>query len=91
MKKLQKSRTDQMIAGVCGGIAERFNIDSTLVRLLFVLFTLTGGSGILLYIILAVIVPDGESRTYQDTDRVSPSGRPMHDAKQADDEDWSDF
>jgi len=50
-KKLHRSQTDKMIAGVCGGIAEYFGIDSTLVRLGWVLFTFAGGSGILAYII----------------------------------------
>ena len=50
-KKLYKSNTDKKIAGVCGGIAEYFNIDSTLVRLGWVLFSLLGGSGLLAYIL----------------------------------------
>ena len=49
-KKLYKSSTDKKIAGVCGGIAEYFNIDSTLVRLAWVVFCLLGGSGVLAYI-----------------------------------------
>lgn len=57
-KKLYKSSTDKKLAGVCGGIAEYFNIDSTLVRLGWVLFTLLGGSGLLAYIIAAIIMPD---------------------------------
>ena len=52
-KKLYKSSTDKKIAGVCGGIAEYFNIDSTLVRLAWVVFCLLGGSGVLAYIIAA--------------------------------------
>ena len=57
-KKLYKSSTDKKLAGVCGGIAEYFNIDSTLVRLAWVLFSLLGGSGLLAYIIAALIMPD---------------------------------
>ncbi len=56
-KKLYRSRTDKMIAGVCGGLAEYFNIDSTLVRLSAVVLTLAGGSGILAYIIFWFVVP----------------------------------
>jgi phage shock protein C len=56
-KKLYRSQTDKMIAGVCGGIAEYFGIDSTLVRLGWVLFTFAGGSGILAYIIAWIIIP----------------------------------
>ena len=57
-KKLYKSNTDKKLAGVCGGIAEYFNIDSTLVRLGWVVFSLVGGSGMLAYIIAAIIMPD---------------------------------
>lgn len=57
-KKLYKSSTDKKLAGVCGGIAEYFNIDSTLVRLGWVVFSLLGGSGLLAYIIAAIIMPD---------------------------------
>ena len=60
-KKLYKSSTDKKLAGVCGGIAEYFNIDSTLVRLGWVLFSLLGGSGLLAYIIAALIMPDRPS------------------------------
>ena len=58
MKKLCKSRTDRKIAGVCGGIAEYIGIDSTPVRLALVLFCLAGGSGFILYLIAALIMPE---------------------------------
>ena len=57
-KKLYKSSTDKKLAGVCGGIAEYFNIDSTLVRLGWVVFCALGGSGLLAYIIAALVMPD---------------------------------
>ena len=57
-KKLYRSDENKMIAGVCGGIAEYFNIDSTLVRLAWVVFCLLGGSVLLAYIIAALIMPD---------------------------------
>ena len=60
MKKLCKSNSQKMISGVCGGIAEYFNIDVTLVRLAFVLLSLGGGSGLLAYFIAAVIMPEAE-------------------------------
>lgn len=61
MKKLRKSKTDVKIAGVCGGLAEYFGVDSTLVRALYLVFTFLGsGSPILLYFLLAVIIPDAE-------------------------------
>ncbi|NTV24318.1 MAG: PspC domain-containing protein [Nanoarchaeota archaeon] len=58
MKRLYRSRKERMLFGVCGGIAEYFNVDPTIVRLLWVLFILAGGTGILAYIIAAVIVPE---------------------------------
>lgn len=57
MKKLYKSQYDKKLCGVCGGIAEYFNIDSTLIRLIWALFICFGGSGLLVYIIAAIIVP----------------------------------
>lgn len=58
MKRLYRSRDQRMIAGVAGGIAEYFNIDPTIVRLIWVLLALPGGiPGILLYIISWIIIP----------------------------------
>ncbi len=56
-KKLYKSNKDIKIDGVCAGIAEYFNIDPTLIRLAFVGICLAGGSGVLAYIIAALVVP----------------------------------
>ena len=56
-KKLYRSRKDYMIAGVCGGIAEYFEIDSTLVRLLAILVVLIGGAGVVAYIIAWIVIP----------------------------------
>ncbi|MBQ9553029.1 MAG: PspC domain-containing protein [Clostridia bacterium] len=58
MKKLYKSQTDRKLAGVCGGLAEYFNIDSTLVRLLWVLLFFMFGTGLLAYLICAIVIPD---------------------------------
>lgn len=63
MKKLYRSETDKVIAGVCGGLGEYLDIDPVLVRILFVVFTLAGGSGLLLYILLWVIVPTKSDAT----------------------------
>ena len=59
-KKLYRSRNSRYLCGVCGGIGEYFNIDPTLIRLLAVVFGLSGGSGILAYIIAAIIIPQQE-------------------------------
>jgi phage shock protein C len=55
-EKLYRSRTNRQVAGVCGGLAKRFNVDVTLVRVLFVLLGIFGGSGIVLYIAMWIIV-----------------------------------
>lgn len=57
-KRLCKSATDRKISGVCGGIAEYFNIDSTLVRLILVILVIVFGTGILAYIIAWIIMPE---------------------------------
>lgn len=59
-KRLVRSRSDRMIAGVCGGLAGYLNIDPVFVRLAFVLFELltAGAGGIILYLILWVIMPE---------------------------------
>lgn len=71
-RRLYRSRTDSMLAGVCGGLGAYLNIDPTLVRLGFVLLALTGGHGVLLYLIMCVVVPpEPEGRT------VAPSHAPQ--------------
>lgn len=57
-KKLYKSRDNRMISGVCAGIAEYFNMDPTIICLAWVLFSLLGGSGVLGYIIAAIVIPE---------------------------------
>ncbi len=56
-KKFCKSKTDKKVCGVCGGVAQYFGIDSTIVRLAFVLFVLFAGCGLLAYIIAAIVMP----------------------------------
>ncbi|MCK4551151.1 MAG: PspC domain-containing protein [Candidatus Aenigmarchaeota archaeon] len=57
-KRLYRSTDDVMISGVCGGVAEYFDVDPTIVRVLWVFLTIAGmGAGLLLYIIMAIIVP----------------------------------
>ena len=56
-KRLYKSNPNKVLDGVCGGIAEYFNIDPTLVRLGWVVFCALGGSGVLAYIVAALIIP----------------------------------
>ena len=56
-KRLVKSSCNRTICGVCGGIGEYLNIDPTVIRILWIIFCLAGGSGILAYIIAALIIP----------------------------------
>ena len=56
-KKLYKSNSDKKIDGVCAGIAEYFNLDPTVVRIAWIIFSCLGGSGLLAYIICAIVMP----------------------------------
>jgi phage shock protein C len=56
-RKLYRSKTDRKLAGVCGGLAQYFNLDATLIRVLFVLLAVLGGSGLVLYLAMWIIVP----------------------------------
>jgi phage shock protein C len=57
-RKLYSSRSDRKLAGVCGGLAEFFNLDPTLIRVLFVVLALAGGSGIVIYLAMWIMVPN---------------------------------
>jgi phage shock protein PspC (stress-responsive transcriptional regulator) len=65
-RKLFRSQENRMIGGVCGGMAEYFNIDPNLMRLLFVVLTFLGGSGILIYIASLIIIPNNPDQTVQE-------------------------
>ena len=65
-KKLYRSRTDRKIWGVCGGLAKYFDMDPTIVRVIFVASLLCGTLGLWVYIIMAIIVPqesEGDTAT----------------------------
>lgn len=57
-KRLTRSRSNRQLAGVCGGLGQYFGIDPTLLRMAFVLMVIFGGTGLLLYIILALVIPE---------------------------------
>ena len=57
-RKLYRSQSQRMLAGVCGGLAEYFNIDATVMRVLFLILAVFGGSGIVLYVVMWIVVPD---------------------------------
>ena len=56
-RKLYRSRTNRMLAGVSGGLAEYFNVDVTLIRVLFIVLTVLGGAGPLIYLAMWILVP----------------------------------
>ena len=58
MKKLYRAEDDRNGAGVCGGIAQYFDIDSTIIRLAFLFMVLAWGTGILAYLVAALVVPN---------------------------------
>lgn len=75
-KKLVRSATDRMIAGVCGGLGEFFDVDATLFRLIFVVLVIFGGAGVLIYIVLWIIVPEsGEQKQKSAEERFEKFGK----------------
>ena len=56
-RRLFRSRDDRMLGGVCGGLGTYFTVDSTLLRVLFVLLALSGGPGVLAYLLLLILIP----------------------------------
>ena len=57
-RKLYRSQTQHMLGGVCGGLAEYFNLDVTLIRVLFLILAVFGRSGLVIYVVMWIIVPD---------------------------------
>ena len=57
-KKLYKSNSDKKIAGVCGGVAKYLNIDVTIIRLIWALLVVFAGTGVLAYIVCALVIPE---------------------------------
>src|SRR4051794_27917928 len=68
VKRLERSRSDRMLAGVCGGLAKYFDIHPAVYRVGFVVLTLLGGSGIVIYVAAALVMPnEGEEDSYATT------------------------
>ncbi len=57
-KKLYRDKKNQKLAGVCAGIGKYFDMDPTVIRLIWVIITAFGGSGLIAYIICAIIIPE---------------------------------
>ncbi|MCH9030633.1 MAG: PspC domain-containing protein [candidate division Zixibacteria bacterium] len=73
-KRLYRSRTDKVIGGVCGGLADYFDVDPTLVRLLVVLLFLAGGIGVLAYLIAWIVIPKTSVVAYAQASPASAQG-----------------
>lgn len=69
-KRLYRSRSDRMIWGVCGGLAQYFDIDPVIVRIIAVLLVFASGAGILAYIVLAIVVPLESSEVTEPKDVI---------------------
>ena len=69
-KRLHRSKSDRMIWGVCGGLAEYFDVDPTLIRIITVLSIFISGAGILAYIILAIVIPSESSKATTPKDAI---------------------
>ena len=61
-RKLYRSRSERQLAGVCGGLARYLTLDVTIVRLLFVFIALLGGPGLLIYLVMAIVVPEEQRK-----------------------------
>ncbi len=85
-KKLYRSRKDRIIGGVCGGIANYFDIDPTLVRLAFLLILLARGAGLLAYVIAWIIIPEKPESFYDENGKEVD----VVDIKEDKDEDNND-
>lgn len=80
--KLYRSETNKMIAGVAGGLSEYFNVDATLVRLIFILLTVFGGSGVLIYLILWLVMPAQSSLGASTDDTIKKNTDEIRDRAQ---------
>lgn len=76
-KRLSRSTKDRVVAGVCGGLGEYFELDPVLFRLLFVIVTLIGGSGVLVYIILWLVIPEDTDTKGSTEETVSKNVKEM--------------
>ena len=70
-KKLFKSSRNKVLTGTCGGIGEYFGVDPTLIRLIFVVVTFLGGSGVLIYIVAALVIPNAAVDDFDDFEQAN--------------------
>jgi len=83
-KRLYKSRKNKMIGGVCGGLAEYFNMDPTIVRIIAVILGLLKGAGLLVYLIACIVMPyNDDDFSEVDTDNLKSANIDPEDEKKA--------
>ncbi|HKL16884.1 MAG TPA: PspC domain-containing protein [Patescibacteria group bacterium] len=76
-KKLYRSNEDKIIAGVCGGLGVYFDVDPLLIRLIFILSGLFGGTGILIYVLFWILVPKEKEESILNKDKVKDLGNDL--------------
>lgn len=70
MNKIQRSRTNRKLSGVCGGVGEYFNIDPTIIRIVYVLFGWKYfGTAVIVYIICSIVIPEDDGIIYSDEEK----------------------
>lgn len=82
-EKLYRSKKNKVLAGVCGGLAEYFNVDATLIRLAWVLAVFFGGSGLVLYILAIVIIPEEKIVPEKNTAAAAPAEGDLTEIEQS--------
>lgn len=96
-KKLYKSTKNKVLTGTCGGIGEYFNIDPTIIRLVFVVILFFGGSGIIVYIVAALIIPNAPVDDFDNFDTMEQANKNYKERRKrkfsnsSDDEEFDSF
>lgn len=79
IKKLYRSESDRVIAGVCGGIAEYFNFDPNILRLILFVISFVGGSGIILYFVAWLIIPSKSTKKSTGEDQIKQNAKEIRE------------
>ncbi|HUD20567.1 MAG TPA: PspC domain-containing protein [Candidatus Saccharimonadales bacterium] len=88
-KKLYRSETDRVIAGVCGGLGDFFEVDSTIVRIIFILLAL-GGVGVVLYLILMFVIPTQSTKGADEREKIKNNAEAMAEEVKRHAKTWGD-
>lgn len=81
-QRLYRSEINRILGGVCGGLGEYFKIDPTIIRIIFVVMVVFGGSGLLIYLLLWLIIPSFSSKTNLTHEDLKANAREMRDKAQ---------